>query len=254
MRFDFVLVMLSPTHPTPDFEMMLRLLSTSVFKESFGAIVTEAMQASQVMDNILDRLTYVLFDVPPLPNTNEKMGIDVLSKLRLKVLQLLTSMTRSPFAGRAMAMHPHAIGRLVSLISDEVDDLYDYKARHEERYLSLSHFPYPPSDQPPCPLPHFPHTKNAHSSRTITLSTRLLYHLLTAYDATIDIQKKLAVIKGGSQKYLLALSRLNFSEDDLLVEAGLEADVAGWALELLEGFVTPEEGELIHFAFAGGGG
>lgn len=224
MRFDFVLVMLSPTHPTPDFEMMLRLLSTSVFKESFGAIVAEASQASQVMDNILDRLTYTLFDVPPLPHTSEKMGIDVLSKLRVKVLQLLTGMTRSPFASRAMAMHPHAIGRLVSLISDEVDDLYDYKSRHEE------------------------------SSLTITLSTRLLYHLLTAHDALIDIQKKLAVIRGGSQKYLLALSRLNFSEDDLLVEAGLGSDVAGWALELLEGFVTPEEGEEVYGAFAGGGG
>ncbi|CAG8973689.1 hypothetical protein HYALB_00006959 [Hymenoscyphus albidus] len=220
MRFDFVLVMLSPTHPTPDFEMMLRLLSTSVFKESFGAIVAEASQASQVMDNILDRLTYTLFDVPPLPHTSEKMAIDVLSKLRVKVLLLLTSMTRSPFASRAMAMHPHAIGRLVSLINDEVDDLYDYKARHEE------------------------------SSRTISLATRLLYFLITKFDAEIDIQKKLAVIRGGSQKYLLTLSRLNFSEDDLLLESGIDSDVASCALELLELVVTPEEGEAIHLAFS----
>jgi hypothetical protein len=36
-----------------------------------------------------------------------------------------------------MAMHPLVIGRLVGLISDELDDLYDYKARHEERYRHL---------------------------------------------------------------------------------------------------------------------
>lgn len=143
MRYDFVLGMLSPTHPTPDFETMLRLLSTSVFKENFGAIVAEVTQASQVMDNILDRLTYILFDVPPLPHTSEKMAIDVLSQLRVKVLQLLTGMTHSPFASRAMAMHPHAIGGLVSLISDEVDDLYDYKARHEERYIIPPPRPFP---------------------------------------------------------------------------------------------------------------
>jgi hypothetical protein len=133
MRFDFVLVMLSPNQPTADFEMMMRLLSTSVFDDSFGAIVVESTQAVQVMDNILDRLTYTLFEVPPLPQSSTKMDLAVLSKLRLKVLLLMTSMTRSPFASKAMAMHPHAVGRLVSLISDELDDLYDYRSRHKER-------------------------------------------------------------------------------------------------------------------------
>jgi hypothetical protein len=132
MRFDFVLVMLSPNQPTVDFETMMRLLSTSVFAESFGPIVADSTQAVQVMDNILDRLTYTLFEVPPLPQTSEKMDLAVLSKLRLKVLLLMTSMTRSPFASKAITMHPHAIGRLVSLISDELDDLYDYRARHKE--------------------------------------------------------------------------------------------------------------------------
>lgn len=64
------------------------------------------------------------------------------------------------------------------------------------------------------------------------------------------MQKKLAVIRGGSQKYLLALSRLNFSEDDLVLESGIDSDVASYALEMLELVVTPEEGEAIHLAFS----
>ncbi|RDL29713.1 Uncharacterized protein BP5553_10693 [Venustampulla echinocandica] len=220
MRYDFVLVMLSPNHPTPDFEMMLPLLSTSVFRDSFGAITVEGIPELQVVDNILERLTYTLFEIPPLPGSSEKMELGALSKLRLNVLQLMTSMTRSSFASRAMAMHPLTIGRLVSLISDELDDLYDYKARHEE------------------------------SARIISLATRLLYHIVTRFGDDIDIQKKLAVIRGGSQKYLLSLSRLNFTEDDLLLESGIDPDVAAYALEMLERVVTPEEGDAIHSAFS----
>jgi len=77
-----------------------------------------------------------------------------------------------------------------------------------------------------------------------------LYYLVTKFDDDIDMQKKLAAIRGGSQKYLLCLSRLNFSEDDLVLESGIEPDVAGCALEMLELFVTPEEGDAIHSAFS----
>lgn len=81
---------------------------------------------------------------------------------------------------------------------------------------------------------------------------RLLYFLVTKYDDDIDIQKKLSVIRGGSQKYLLSLSRLNFSEDDLMIESGIDSDVATYALEMLELAVTPEEGDAIHAAFSAG--
>ncbi len=64
------------------------------------------------------------------------------------------------------------------------------------------------------------------------------------------MQKKLAVILGGTQKYLLCLSRLNFSEEDLVLESGIDPDVPAYALELLELIVTPEEGDAIQMAFS----
>lgn len=64
------------------------------------------------------------------------------------------------------------------------------------------------------------------------------------------MQQKLSVIHGGTQKYLISLARLNFSEDDLVLEAEIDAEVAECAHEMLELAVTPEEGDAIHAAFS----
>jgi hypothetical protein len=134
MRWDFVLFMLSQNQPTQDFEMMLRILSTSVLKDSFGTIQGDNMQSIQV-GYILDRLTWPLCEVPCLPMKTDKLEAGVLLKLRLHILQLLTGMTRSPFASMAIATHQNAIGRLVSLMSDELDVLYDYRSGHESSFV-----------------------------------------------------------------------------------------------------------------------
>lgn len=132
-RYDFMLIMLSTNQQQADYEIMLQLLSTSVFRDSFGAIPVEYPQDRQI-SWILDRFSYILYEVPYLPMSNDKFDLAVLSNIRIQILQLLTSMTRSPFASKAVAIHPLLIGRLVSLISDELDVLYDFQPRHEERY------------------------------------------------------------------------------------------------------------------------
>ena len=65
----------------------------------------------------------------------------------------------------------------------------------------------------------------------------------------MSMQPKLTHIQGGSQKYLLVLARLSFSEDDLILESGIGADIPKLALEMLEGAVTPEEGDQVGEAF-----
>lgn len=234
MLWDFVLYMLSTNQAEEDYSIMMRLLSTSVMKDSFGTIPEDNSQAFQVK-YVLDRLTYPIVDAPYLPKSTEKFDDARHYRYRLQILQILTSMTRSPFASRAIAEHPLAIGRLVCLVSDQLDTLYDYKSGHEEWFVSNS---------------NYTHTSLIKSSaRLISLAMKLLYHLVTKYE-NIDMQKKLAVVHGGSQKYLLCLSRLNFSDDDLVLESGIDADVAACALEMLELAVTPEEGDAIHSAFS----
>ncbi len=65
------------------------------------------------------------------------------------------------------------------------------------------------------------------------------------------MQEKLSGVHGGSQKYLICLTRLNFSEGDLVLDADIEPEIAECAHEMLELAVTPEEGDAIHRAYSG---
>ena len=86
------------------------------------------------------------------------------------------------------------------------------------------------------------------SAQIITMSLRLLYHLITTHERVVRVPEKLAIIPGGFQKYQLCLARLNFFDDGVL-EADIGSDIPLLALELLEGVVTMEEADAIHEAF-----
>ncbi|KAK6583832.1 hypothetical protein PZA11_003562 [Diplocarpon coronariae] len=231
MRWDLVLFMLSPNQGLTDVELMLDLLSTSIMKDSFGALIGD-----ETMNNrpgyIIDRISFCFTETPRnvvystnwearrKPAIGQKWDAADVSHLQIRALLLLIGMTRSPYASNALAAHQELVGKLVSLISDKIENLYDFGSGRED------------------------------SARIVTLATRLLYYIVTKYD-NLDLQKKLSTIPGGCQEYLLCLSRLNFSEDNLVLESGIEPDVAGLAFELLGLHVTPEEGDAIHDAFSG---
>jgi len=136
IRLDFVLLCLSQNQPTENFHQMLKILSTSILRDTFGNIDP----GKQTLDGvyIIDRLTYPLFQVPFQPTVDIRLDPRTLLPLRLGCLQLLTSMTRSPFASAALAQHQSTLGRLVCLMSDTLDTLYDCHAEQELRQV------YPP--------------------------------------------------------------------------------------------------------------
>ncbi|KAF8858325.1 hypothetical protein BDZ45DRAFT_674110 [Acephala macrosclerotiorum] len=216
MRWEFVLAMVSTNQREEDYLTMYKMLSTSMAKESWGPIPKGEMLAYE-SGKIMDHLLKEMIKVPFLSGT-ERIGHDKFYRIRLHLLQLFTSMTRSPVASRALAGHPKAIGLFVDLVSEEMDNLYNYRSGSEK------------------------------SARLISLVMRLLYHLVTKYE-NIDMQKKLAAVPGGPQKYLLCLSRLNYAEDDLLLESGIDPDATPFAAEMLDMYVSPEEGDSIHAAF-----
>ncbi|KAI1006970.1 hypothetical protein K3495_g1247 [Podosphaera aphanis] len=218
MRWDFVLLMLSTNQFKADYDLMLQLLSTSVMSNSLGALSGDDKQDRQA-GWIIDRLTYPLNEHPCKPMSTERFEKKDLNHIRLQILRLMTSITRSPYASKVLADHPQAIGRLICLISDELDVLYDFESRYQE------------------------------SAKIINIGTRLLHHLIIKHESVVDVQQKLSNIHGGSQKYLLSLSRLHFAEEDLVMESKIDPDIAGFALELLELVVTPEEGDAIQLAF-----
>jgi hypothetical protein len=79
-----------------------------------------------------------------------------------------------------------------------------------------------------------------------------LLHFLVTDPRTADVANtsaKLAASHGGSQRYFFTLARLNFAEEDLVLEAGIDAETVELAHELLELAVTPDEGEEISAMF-----
>ncbi|OBT86555.1 hypothetical protein VE02_04315 [Pseudogymnoascus sp. 03VT05] len=219
MRLDFVLMTLSQHQPVEDFDMMLQLLAMSVLKDSIGPISVEPDSQPDQMKYILDRVGYLLGNNPVASEGKPKCDAKTLANLRSQILTTLISFSYSAIGSAALAAHPHAIGRIVKALSGSMDALYSYPSFH----VTLS--------------------------QIITKSIRLLYYLFKR-QPEIDMQQKLSVVHGGSQKYLIALARLNYTAGEHgVLEYGIGEDTSQQAHELLENALTPEEGEAVHDAF-----
>ncbi len=141
--FDYIIIqtVLSATQLRPDFEIMLKLLSTSVRKDGFGAIhpkETYEFQTRHILDRLMHRF---IAEIPVWPMTGEKFDAATILSERYQIVQLLVSMTRSTYTGREIAVHPEMIGGIVCLLSDTLDDLYDYKGNRKATSVASLHIP-----------------------------------------------------------------------------------------------------------------
>jgi len=220
VHIQFVLMLLSRKQPVEDFVAMLKLLWTSVLPDSIGPI-NPGKTPEVVAQLLIDRISIQLTEMP-------RMGMDEaqLRHVRLIVLQTLSAFARSPFGLAQLAKHDWLIPRLVTLLSCCVEELYD----GDMQYSSTS--------------------KEGESDQLqqMVMHTMLLLHFIVTGPLggnSVDVSTKLSKTTGGLQKYLLSLSRLNFT-DDLVSEATAEL-----AHELLELAVTPEAGEELGVFFSG---
>ncbi|KAF2502841.1 hypothetical protein BU16DRAFT_475285 [Lophium mytilinum] len=232
MPNDFVLLMLMKAQPLDQIMLMLRILSTSSLPGTIGAIVPADsgpdQQAKRETDTI-DRLTLLLFETPeslqdprtPITKSNAYHPLSI-CELRIQVLRVLGGLCVHQYGGRVLAKHRHCIGRLVRFMHDQIDALYNYRTLMHSVIVS-----------------------------SINLSMRILYHLVTSFSDEVDMRARLSVIQGGSHKHLVALTRLAFS-DALVLEAGIEDEVVDAAHQLLDEYLSPEEGEALLQVFSSG--
>ncbi|KAL8698519.1 MAG: hypothetical protein Q9224_001812 [Gallowayella concinna] len=222
MRFDFIAMILQVVQPIEELHVSLALLRTSVQKESFAMIVplNDGKQEPSEM-NLLDLLTRLLVEKPKPPNADEPYGVVEVAELRLNVLSLMEEMCENEHSSRMLASSQYAIGRLVWVMNDELDALYDYRYGHEYR------------------------------ADLVNQATRLLFRLKTAHPQLISMQEKLKIIpnSGGVHKHLIALTRLALSEG-VFFEEEIEDDVVECAYEMLEDLSSPEEAEALREAFS----
>lgn len=126
-------MMLGNNQALTDIELMIHILSTSVLGDTLTSILSGQDDQVKIEGYAIERATYLLFDGPTTGPQGQRYDALDLYRLRTKILQLLQSFCLSSHGSQALATHPLAIGRLVRLISREVDLLYDYRSTHEQR-------------------------------------------------------------------------------------------------------------------------
>ncbi|KAI0448650.1 hypothetical protein F5B21DRAFT_496875 [Xylaria acuta] len=220
VHMHFILVHLNRKQPIDDFIAVLRLLCTSVFEDTIGPINPD--RSPEVIAQLLiDRISVYMTDTSRWDADETK-----LRELRLASLQTLSAFARSPFGLAHLAKHDWIIPRLVTLLSCCIEELYD----GDMQYSSAGE------------------DGDADGLQKVVAHTMFLLHMIITSQAdgnAVDVSAKLSKVTGGSQKYLLSLSRLNFA-DDLVSE-----DTAELAHELLELAVTSEAGEELGEFFSG---
>ncbi|KAG9258817.1 DNA repair protein Rad26 [Emericellopsis atlantica] len=229
MSLDFVTLLLTPKQKADDIIGMLEMLATSSLPDSIGPILDDKEPAF-VARLVIERVSAKLVEAPLSATTEaEKRSI------RVSALKCLLAFARYPFGAQQLAAHDNALPRTVTCLSAAIDSLYD---------MSIpSHVLPQDSDAPPDTS-----SPAVVLYRIISQCVLLLHTLITD---TPDIAQKLGVAYGCSQRYLIALGRLTFAEEDLVMEAGIEGWVVEMAHELLEMAVTPDEGETVSQVFGG---
>lgn len=220
MRFDFIMMLLNFINPLEEIHIMLSMLHTSILERSFAMIVPPNNgQQDGSEAHIIDNLSLLLVNSPRSAEGQEAPDAVELCEFRLQVLSLIEAMLDATHSAEALAKHRLVIGCLIRVMNDELDRVYDYRHGHEQR-IAL-----------------------------VNASTRLLYHLTSNYPHLINMQARLSVIPGGEKKFLIALTRLAFSEGGFY-EQGIEDDVVDCAHQMLEARVSPEEAEQLVEAFS----
>ncbi|KAL8651468.1 MAG: hypothetical protein Q9226_004694 [Calogaya cf. arnoldii] len=222
MRFDFIAMILNVVQPIKELHVVIGLLRTSVQKDTFAMIVPPNDGKQEPSEtNLIDLLTRLLVEKLKPPKDEEPYSVVDVADLRLSVLSLMGEMCDNKHSSQALASSQHAVGRLVWVMNDELDALYDYKYGHE------------------------------YSAELVNEATRLLFRLRTDHPQLISMHEKLKVIpnSGGVHKHLIALTRLALSEG-VFFEEGIEDDVVECAYEMLEDLSSPEEAEALREAFS----
>lgn len=219
MRVDFIAMALKIDQPIEEIHVALDLLRASVLKETF-AMIRSASDGDQESSEqgLIQIISSLFIESPRILDGQPPYHALEIADLRLSALSLFEKMCETAHGSTALAKNTQVFVRLIRFMNEELEALYDYKPAHEERIALLNE------------------------------CTRLLYHLTINFPHLMNIQERLATTPGGAHKYLIVLTRLNFS-DGVFFEKGIEDDVVEKAQAMLENWVTPEEGEALVDAF-----
>ncbi|KAH7385495.1 hypothetical protein DE146DRAFT_681052 [Phaeosphaeria sp. MPI-PUGE-AT-0046c] len=222
----FALMLLNKEYSQSQIMLMLRVLSTSALPTSIGPIAPEDVNQASVEDALIARLTNLFTETPKqiLDPAASSPAIPVseaeIWELRLLVLDVLTRFSISEHGCVRLGQNPLCIGRLIKYLDYSINTLYR---------------------QPLSPT-------QTQKVESINATMKLIYHI-TTNNPGLDIKSKLVNTLGGQHAYLVALTRLTFSEG-LMLEAGIEDAVVDMAHSILDEGLSIEEGDAFGMVFS----
>jgi hypothetical protein len=228
----FTLMLLVKEQPLAQITLMLRILGTSALTTSVGPIATVAPTAENQANNedaLINRLTNLFTEIPkPVPNpaTSPTPTLPVpdvdLWDLRLLVLSVLTQFSVFEHGSSRLAQNRLCVGRLIRYLDYCITSLY--------------HHPVAPTHD--------------YKVDSINATMKLIHHIATS-NPKFEIKNKLVNTLGGQHAYLVALTRLAFSEG-LVLEAGIQEEVVNMAHDILDEGLSMEEGDAFGKVFSSG--
>jgi hypothetical protein len=223
--FGFTLQMLGKAQPISQITTVLQMLATSAGELTFGVIPPDPTRQREVEKAIVERLTNLLFETPEAPKDEGPYRIEEIMELRVEVLHLFRTMCYTDHGGLLLVQQRSAIGRFIRFLDAQMCRLYQARPT-----LGM-----PPSSDG---------RVECHDlvAKSINMVVRILHHLLRTYD--VDVVPKLQAVHGGYHKFLVSLTRVGFSEQ-LVLEAGIEDEVAEAAHNILDNVLGPEDGDAI---------
>jgi hypothetical protein len=222
MRADFVMIILSVNQPLEHSDIMLQLLPKMVMtsSESIAPVVGTGEQSDHLR-GIFSRLAILLINTPKSADGTKAHTPTRTAQLHVQVLTTLSAFVEVEIGKRDLGLHQNVFARIVKVLYDAIDVLYK------------------------CPPYYRVLTK------VVILSVKLLWQLVDTHKDTVETQAKLNAIHGGSQKYLLALSRLHYADTNLPWDVEIGEAVENQVGDLLTSFLSPDEGDAMHEAFVG---
>ncbi|KAH7072219.1 hypothetical protein BKA63DRAFT_65103 [Paraphoma chrysanthemicola] len=225
----FTLMLLNKEYPQPQIALVLRILSTSALPASLGPIAAEDESQANIEDALISRLTNIFTESPktiPDPAREDVHTVPAIEAevwdLRLLVLKVLTQFSVWKHGCDRLAQNRLCIGRLIKHLDYSLNTLYR---------------------QPISPT-------QPQKIESVNTTTKLIHHIAMSTPG-FDIKSKLVNTLGGQHAYLVALTRLAFSEG-LLLEAGIEDAVVDMAHSILDEGLSIEEGEAFGMVFSSG--
>lgn len=233
-------LVLGSKQPLPDVVGMLEMLATSALPGSIGPLVSDQDQ-SAVADVLLDKLSKFLVSAPSSARSPSQRHAVVISALRT-----LLSFTADEQVAKRMAEHENLIPRAITALSRSVEELYD-----QELTDTTLNRPCAPSLDEALDITG-PDSDPWNLCTLISHATLLLHGLITDPRTAelVELEKRFAEWHLGGRRYLIALCRLTFADEDGVLEVGIDGETAERAHELLEMVVSAEGGRDVEMVFA----